>query len=112
MSFTNINVEELAIVLEDENPQQQLIDVRELSEAQIAFIPQFKLLPLSESQQWMNQITTNFDPQIETIVLCHHGMRSTQMCQWLATQGFTQLKNVTGGIDAYSVAVDSSIPRY
>jgi rhodanese-related sulfurtransferase len=39
-------------------------------------------------------------------------MRSAQMCQWLVAQGFTQVKNITGGIDAYSVAVDRSVPRY
>jgi rhodanese-related sulfurtransferase len=44
--------------------------------------------------------------------MCHHGMRSAQMCQWLTQQGFTNVKNIVGGIDAYSVGVDSSIPRY
>jgi rhodanese-related sulfurtransferase len=34
------------------------------------------------------------------------------MCQWLINQGFTQVKNITGGIDAYSLIVDRSIPRY
>jgi rhodanese-related sulfurtransferase len=34
------------------------------------------------------------------------------MCGWLAQQGFTQLKNVTGGIDAYALMVDRTVPRY
>jgi rhodanese-related sulfurtransferase len=34
------------------------------------------------------------------------------MCQWLIHQGFTQVKNIAGGIDAYSLIVDRSIPRY
>jgi len=45
-------------------------------------------------------------------VLCHHGIRSGQMCQWLRSQGFTAVRNITGGIDAYSQQVDASVPRY
>jgi rhodanese-related sulfurtransferase len=39
-------------------------------------------------------------------------MRSAQMCQWLAQQGFTNVINIAGGIDAYSNLVDASVPRY
>jgi rhodanese-related sulfurtransferase len=90
----------------------QLIDVREPHEVEIAALPGFVNLPLSESEQWMGSITDRFDPQTETIVLCHHGIRSAHMCQWLASQGFTHLRNVTGGIDAYAIVVDRSIARY
>jgi rhodanese-related sulfurtransferase len=43
--------------------------------------------------------------------MCHHGVRSAQMCHWLSQQGFSQLYNLTGGIDAYAL-IDSNIPRY
>lgn len=114
-SFANIpslNVEELALILADDNDNIQFIDVREPEEVAIASIPQFKVLPLSEFAQWSTNIKTDFDPDQETIVMCHHGVRSAQMCQWLINQGFTQVKNITGGIDAYSMLVDNSIPRY
>ncbi|MHC5832212.1 MAG: rhodanese-like domain-containing protein, partial [Nostoc sp.] len=42
----------------------------------------------------------------------HHGIRSAQMCQWLIAQGFTNVQNISGGIDAYSLLVDPSIPQY
>ena len=112
MSFTNIDVQQLAVLLQEDNSQIQFIDVREPTEANIAFIPQFKLLPLSQSQQWMNRITIDFKPELETIVMCHHGVRSAQMCQWLVNQGFTNVKNLQGGIDAYSLMIDPSISRY
>ena len=112
MTFNNIDVQELAVILATENPDAQLIDVREVQEADIAFLPHFKLLPLSQSQLWMDNITTDFDPNVETIVMCHHGVRSAQMCQWLVSQGFSNVKNVSGGIDAYSISIDSSVPRY
>lgn len=90
----------------------QLIDVREPAEIAIASIDGFTNLPLSEFEAWSDHIHSQFEAEKETVVLCHHGMRSAQMCLWLAQQGFTQLKNVTGGIDAYSVIVDPSVPRY
>ena len=112
MSFTSIDVQQLAFLLQEENSEIQFIDVREPAEANIASLPQFKLLPLSQSQQWMHRITIDFNPELETIVMCHHGIRSAHMCQWLVHQGFTNVKNLQGGIDAYSCLIDSSISRY
>ena len=90
----------------------QLVDVRELQELSIASLPGFKHLPLSASESWSVNIDSHLDRELETLVLCHHGMRSAQMCQWLIGQGFTNVKNISGGIDAYSIQVDSQIPQY
>lgn len=90
----------------------QLIDVREPWELEQAAIAGFENLPLSQHTDWQNQIHQRFDSDQETIVMCHHGIRSAQMCQWLQRQGFTQVKNLTGGIDAYSIKIDPSVPRY
>ncbi|GAC1460579.1 MAG: rhodanese-like domain-containing protein [Chamaesiphon sp.] len=107
-----MSVEELAKSLSASNENQQLIDVREPQEVAISSLEGFENLPLSEYAVWAEQIHTRFDPHVETIVLCHHGIRSAQMCQWLIAQGFTNVKNVAGGIDAYSVVVDPNIGRY
>lgn len=90
----------------------QLVDVRELEELSIAALPGFKHLPLSASKSWSTNIHSHLDPELETLVLCHHGIRSAQMCQWLIGQGFTNVQNISGGIDAYSIQVDSHIPQY
>ncbi len=111
-NFTSINVQELAIILAQNDNDIQLIDVRELDEVSIAFIPQFRVLPLSQFNEWGEKMKIEFNPELETIVMCHHGIRSAQMCQWLVHHGFTNVKNVTGGIDAYSVSIDEQIPRY
>ncbi len=111
-NFTSINVQELAVILADNNDNIQFIDVRELDEVAIAFIPQFRVLSLSRFNEWGEKIKEEFNPELETIVMCHHGVRSAQMCQWLINHGFTNVKNVTGGIDAYSVSIDDTIPRY
>ncbi|MEB3338668.1 MAG: rhodanese-like domain-containing protein [Leptolyngbyaceae bacterium] len=111
-SFSEIRVEELASRLTTSPEGLQLVDVREPQEIELAHLEAFENLPLSEFAAWSGEIATRFDPHAETIVLCHHGMRSAQMCQWLVNQGFTHVKNVVGGIDAYSVVVDPTIPRY
>ncbi|WP_027996322.1 rhodanese-like domain-containing protein [Simplicispira psychrophila] len=44
--------------------------------------------------------------------LCHHGMRSQRVAAFLAHHGFAQVANITGGIDAWSRELDSSVPLY
>ena len=44
--------------------------------------------------------------------LCHHGGRSMQVAMFLEGNGFGQIANIVGGIDAWSIAVDASVPRY
>jgi rhodanese-related sulfurtransferase len=110
--IAHISVEELASRIANEPDQLQLIDVREPEELAIAQLEGFINLPLSQYGEWAEQIHVRFDPSAETIVLCHHGVRSAQMCYWLQQQGFTHVKNVTGGIEAYAITVDATIPRY
>lgn len=107
-----IDVQTFAQRLQTGLDEVQLIDVREPWEVETAAIAGFTNLPLSTFAQWETQIYQQFDTEAETIVMCHHGMRSAQMCQWLRQQGFTHVKNLIGGIDAYSVQVDASTPRY
>jgi rhodanese-related sulfurtransferase len=111
-SFSEISVEQLAQRLSTKDSSVQLVDVREPQELAIASIEGFVNLPLSEYQQWSGEVSQRFDPHAETLVLCHHGARSARMCQWLVEQGFTNVKNIAGGIDAYSSLVDPAIPKY
>jgi rhodanese-related sulfurtransferase len=113
-SIAQISVEEFAQRTRDSKDcgDLQLIDVREPEELAIAHLDGFINLPLSQFAEWSRQIQAQMNPDTETIVMCHHGMRSAQMCQWLTNQGFTNVKNLVGGIDAYSDRIDSSVPRY
>lgn len=111
-SVPEIGVETLASCLAKPASHIQLVDVREPQEIAIANLEQFTNLPLSQFSQWSESIQTHLDPHIETLVMCHHGVRSAQVCRWLLNQGFIDVKNVSGGIDAYSIRVDPSIPRY
>ncbi len=85
-----------------------VLDVREQWEYDTANIPGSVLLPLSE----LARGSATLDKQAEYVALCHHGMRSEMAAGWLRQNGFTHVRNLVGGIDAYSVTVDSSLPRY
>ncbi|MDJ0597994.1 MAG: rhodanese-like domain-containing protein [Crocosphaera sp.] len=111
-SLPVISVEELAKRLAQDPTELQLIDVREPEEVAIAYIEGFEVLSLSQFEQWSSDIAQRFDPHQETLVLCHHGMRSAQMCLWLLNNGFTNVKNISGGIAAYAAKIDPNIPQY
>lgn len=46
------------------------------------------------------------------VVYCHHGVRSLAVAEWLAERGLSGIANLTGGIDAWSLEADASVPRY
>jgi rhodanese-related sulfurtransferase len=110
--IAEITVEELAQLLQESPNDVQFIDVREPRELELTSLPGFQSFPLSEYEEWSTDIHSRLSADKPTVVMCHHGMRSAQMCQWLMSQGFSQVSNVTGGIDAYSAIVDPSTPRY
>lgn len=85
-----------------------VLDVREPMEYQTAKIEGSILIPLGELAGRVNEL----DPNQEIITLCHHGMRSQAGLGILVSQGFSAVKNLSGGIDAYSQVADPSIPRY
>lgn len=85
-----------------------LIDVREPVEHELAHVEGAKLLPLSRFHEWAGRL----DPEAEIVVMCHHGIRSAQVCSFLARQGFEKVSNLAGGIDLWSLEVDPAVPRY
>lgn len=112
LRIEEISVQALAPLMQDEIDGVQLVDVREPQELAIASLPGFQNFPLSQHETWSATLVQQLDLHKETWVLCHHGVRSAQMCGWLMGQGFTSVKNIAGGIDAYSLRVDQSVPRY
>ncbi len=92
----------------------QLVDVREAQELAIAQLPYpVEHLPLSRSSEWMEEIAGRLSRDRPIVVVCHAGVRSWQFACWLVqTQGFSDVWNLEGGIDSWSVAVDPSVPRY
>jgi adenylyltransferase/sulfurtransferase len=85
-----------------------LIDVREPHEHKIASIPGAKLIPLGE----FSKHVAEFDPQADIVIHCKSGMRSAKACGILRNAGFENVRNMKGGILAWSAQVDPSVPRY
>jgi adenylyltransferase/sulfurtransferase len=85
-----------------------LIDVREPWEFAIARLDEATLLPIGEAHEW----APTLDKEADYVVVCHHGQRSAAVCQFLAGQGFKRVANLSGGMDAWSIAVDRTVPRY
>lgn len=110
----DIDPVKLHLKMQDPNffVEVQLIDLREPDEVERASLPGFKILPLRQFGKWATEITTEFDIQKDTYVLCHHGMRSLQVARWLQTQGFKRVFNIAGGIHAYSLQADTTVPTY
>ena len=99
---------ELARRMNEEDGAPLLIDVREPLEHEIAHIEGARLLPLSRFQEWAGALR----PEQEIVFMCHHGIRSAQVCTFFSRQGFMKLYNLTGGIDAWSREVDTDVPLY
>ena len=94
----------------DANEPFLLLDCREPGEYATASIAGSTLIPMKEIQARVGEITDKKDSRI--VVHCHHGGRSLRVTQWLRSQGFSQVQNMAGGIDAWSLQVDPSVPRY
>lgn len=105
--IAGITAAELKALL-DKKKDLVLLDVREETEFKICRIPGAKLIPLGQLPEFFSQL----DPSKEMVVHCHHGGRSRRAIQFLKTKGFANLKNLDGGIDAWSEDVDPSVPRY
>jgi rhodanese-related sulfurtransferase len=91
----------------DAGERPMLLDVREPWEFELARIEGSKLIPMSQLEERF----TELDPGSETVVICHHGNRSSYVTQALQRSGFGKVLNLEGGLDAYSF-VDESVPRY
>ena len=92
----------------DKGDRLVLVDVREEWEYSLAKLDNSILIPLGT----LPQSLTRLDRDSEIIAICHHGMRSADATDFLLQQGFPNVKNLVGGIDAWSVQVDGTVPRY
>lgn len=92
----------------EEQASPVLLDVREPHEFAYAQIPGSVLIPLQQLPQRLDELPMDKD----IVVICHHGMRSQQACNFLQASGYQRLFNLKGGIDAWSLVCDHSVPRY
>ncbi|MDB5906585.1 MAG: sulfurtransferase [Massilia sp.] len=105
----HLTAPELAAWLNDPSrPRPLLLDVRENWEFETCRID-------GSIQIAMNTVPARIeelDDEAEIVCICHHGARSMQVAAFLERHGFEKMTNLTGGIHAWAVQVDGSMPKY
>ena len=85
-----------------------VLDVREPWEHAVCAIPDSRLLPMQEIPARLQELPADTD----IVVVCHHGMRSLQVANFLKQSGLERVYNLNGGIAAWAEQVDADMPRY
>ncbi len=106
-SLPEISPQELKQKL-DENDTVFLLDVREQNEYDIVHLDDAQLIPLNTLPHNIDSLPTDQ----EIIVYCHHGQRSLYATAFLHQNGFTEAKNLMGGIDQWAAEIDTTLRRY
>ena len=94
----------------DRDEEFLLVDCREPAEYDFCRIDGAELVPMNETPDRVSEWDQYRDCTI--VIYCHLGIRSLQVASWLRMEGFKKCRSMTGGIEAWSQKVDSSIPRY
>ncbi len=95
-------------LLKQANPKPLILDVREPWEYAICRLDDAELVPMRQLPAALSQL----DPERETVVVCHHGIRSFSVCRYLEQMGFTNLVNLEGGVAAWARDVDPDMAAY
>ena len=103
-----ITANELNLRIENPDITLFLLDVREPHEFEICQIPNSQLMPMQSIPSRLDQLPKD----VAIITICHHGMRSQQVAQFLLQNGFNDITNLIGGVNAWAADVDRSMPTY
>jgi len=93
---------------ESERDDIVLLDVRDADELDLAALPRALHIPMMEIPQRLSEL----DPERPVVVMCHTGVRSRHVAGFLVANRFKRVFNLAGGIDAWSIEVDTELPRY
>ena len=111
MNTPEISVQDLEDMLKSKN-EFVLLDVREPWELTRAAWDdsRLQLAPLSQLSQHGVEFSKFRDSKV--VIVCHHGIRSAHVTNWLLSQGLADVVSLRGGIEAYALDIDSSVGRY
>jgi rhodanese-related sulfurtransferase len=101
---------QLQTYLADNTAPPVLIDVREPWEFQTCHLAGSRLIPMRQIPLAVE--AEELDPDLEIVVICHHGIRSRQVAYYLEQQGFDKVINLEGGVEAWASEIDPAMPRY
>ena len=85
-----------------------LLDVREPWEVAVCAIDGSLNVPMAQIPGALGSL----DPERETVVVCHHGVRSLQVAMFLERSGFSRVVNLAGGVDAWARDLDPNMATY
>lgn len=108
MNFKEFSATQLRDHLTSSNKSTLLLDVREPWEYEKCRIENSRLIPMRRVPNVLHEL----DPDQEIVVICHHGIRSRSVAAYLASNAFTNIINLTGGIDAWAKDVDRTMATY
>lgn len=94
--------------LKADNTRPLLLDVRQPWEYDICSIEGSLLIPMAEIPDELDEL----DQDRETVVICHHGIRSRQVGYYLEQAGFANVINLKGGVDAWAKIIDKNMATY
>ncbi len=107
--MNQLSPRELSEWLSDpERAKPLLLDVREPWEFELCHIDGSIPVPMNRVPQRLQEL----DPDAQTVVICHHGARSFQVAHFLERNGFQQLHNLAGGVDAWARTINPEMPLY
>jgi len=99
---------ELKQYLDTTQPAPLLIDVRQPWEYDVCQLENSHLIPMSQIPEKLSEL----DKEQETVVICHHGIRSRSVGRYLEQAGFTNIINLSGGVAQWAKSVDTLMPTY
>ena len=85
-----------------------LLDVRQPWEYDVCHIADCQLIPMGQIPTELDEL----DKDRETVVICHHGIRSRQVGYYLEQAGFDNVINLKGGVDAWAKVIDKTMATY
>ncbi len=103
-----LSAQELKQYLDSGEEPPFLLDVRQTWEYDVCRLENSTLIPVSQIPARFNEL----DPNREIIVVCHHGIRSRSAGRYLEQAGFTNIINLSGGMDQWAKTVDKTMPTY
>jgi rhodanese-related sulfurtransferase len=92
----------------DRNERPVLVDVRDDWETRLCRLDNALHIPMEE----LEFRTEELDPADDIVVYCHHGVRSAAVADYLRRLGFSRVRNLAGGLDAWARAVEPGMRRY
>jgi rhodanese-related sulfurtransferase len=93
---------------QERNEELFILDVREPWERQAASIIPSQHIAMADIPSRLQEL----DPDQHIVVICHHGIRSLTVTDWLRKQGFEKVQSMSGGINRWSLEIDPEVPRY